>query len=1764
METNLIQSLLSGILAQLDPKPKEGIPTLENELPNLVKALRFQELSAVSSEKLSIQSADFFSRSLLSKGLREKIVKAIEGTSEAEEIAGGERIFVREVPVRSSQVSASVPDWGIGGRVDRTIGPIERIDGRPIYLDFYKVEKLVAIRRASSNVPLILFKASFQQRRLAPISTPPVEVTKEYNLIAGSVWVKADLFASSAPADRYFGLKVKSGKITLSALPTLNGNNLQVAPGVRMVCQLSLDLPKPSPKDPKKHGQDARDLSIKTPDKFNFSFGGSLPNSIDLVSDSEWQIYEESGKFKQIKKPNKFDAQSNRLLIPLQYSEDEFSPKATKSSLFYLSEAAKITQSWWGIPAAKIDFNAPVEANGGGALIQDLKPGLVASWKGLDGNEFQLNECQILAEEGRIGITALKATGQGTFHDFNHWKDKLNPHGTQVQLSFPDLVPLRYNCLAEGIEMILVQSHALLHVDRPRQVNGHGFLIDTQNSMVIFAAGETGNLFYLMDDNVLWDNMLPTEEIPHFKSLAIALENALFTISPVNGVIVFGHVDEDWKKILKSNNFLIFGTLGYLPTLPDPYLANLSFPRRSIRGDSFDSKQHFNQIQNWLFCWIKQDPGEEELDEVKVSFHFGPGLGQNSTGQPSSGMVLNPAMLNPPGPLNVLADAQIRDGRSKIPNYEDEFDRAVGSISRDFFALLDVSSNANQVGVSMGMNPGLDKRESYLTGRVTARSESEAVVTPFQGQILTIEGLEVKVPGHFARVFLLPQVAWEPVINTYTEGTQPMDPPSGFNYYPNDGGPTRMLNSSPEKVTLAPIPLTQFLLAQFKDKKAEVYSLFTLPFGLKAFAWLNRLNSHYPNKKPKLEPNSPKFPNELLGGIQLRAIGGDAGALWPQEPWLNDSDMFTGYTSQINNILNFNGQHTQTSTLGDSVTVIFNGQFSPNALQPKGVPVTTIDFSGYGASMFSDWLGPSAEIAQTSQARFDVMLGRTGHEVVQVKSLVYPWGIRVVRTITIFRASSGFIYRMDSGWQPETDGQFDFRYKFKINGNSTTETPYVIHPGTLRGLYNIRNIKEDGSLSDFKREDTIHNGQKYIDHKGDQQTWGGGSQPVPIHCRPVWFDADVELENLVQGHKNNRTPARKILGYVQLAPPGVPLSPARFRELLNTQGGSIGGDIDCVMDIAKTGQMIRITRFDFSHAADPGHADGVFVASARGSLMLPKTGSWSVVQHAVNSGDVTPLPQHIPVPLIREGKWIPGKVVDPDSVTKKLVRMANPAELMRPPANGTVNYGILQTTATQKAMLLTPSFGFGQKILLSKTPLLFADPYTLMSGDGIFPNSGNAIDEFGKAIALFTGSGDGLNKVKAFAENSNFLDGGVKVLELLEITAPAGGSTLLDQGFQMLAGKANAALDKALAFDIPDQKTYLVNMESLKIYIEYKTAKKRKNQPDELVDSKLNFDIDTFKKAAGDTWKSRLNNVAMVVDLGDFTGLMKIKGNFDAKKGKESGYEGGADADFLGIGYPSPELEFHSALQPVIDLLEILASLSQGNYADVMKKGLQIAMSNAGEIWEYKFEAKKEIPLVRFPPEENLYNSPTTPLKLEAGLELGVFFNAALKVTNDANQLVPTAGAYIQFRGGLEVMCVSVGVGTIYAIGEVILKLACDTKVGPSIQMNFGFGVAIAVGLPVIGTVSVTYMVGCELYVGTSEFTISAFLLFRGKARLAGGLVSVTIYIEAKGTVSRKAINTPQERTDCTASVTFGLDISICFVINISFEETWQESRQIA
>ena len=126
-------------------------------------------------------------------------------------------------------------------------------------------------------------------------------------------------------------------------------------------------------------------------------------------------------------------------------------------------------------------------------------------------------------------------------------------------------------------------------------------------------------------------------------------------------------------------------------------------------------------------------------------------------------------------------------------------------------------------------------------------------------------------------------------------------------------------------------------------------------------------------------------------------------------------------------------------------------------------------------------------------------MGRCAHELVQVESIMYPWGIKVVRTITLLRAPSGYTLRHDSGWRADGIGQFLFHYFVHLPGEDLKNPPpptvrtagLSIHPGVVNALYDIHNIVETKSVAPFLS--TMNPVGTYVDINGFEQ---------PGRCRP--------------------------------------------------------------------------------------------------------------------------------------------------------------------------------------------------------------------------------------------------------------------------------------------------------------------------------------------------------------------------------------------------------------------------------------------------------------------------------------------------------------------------------------------------------------------------------------------------------------------------------------------------------------------------------------
>ena len=161
-----------------------------------------------------------------------------------------------------------------------------------------------------------------------------------------------------------------------------------------------------------------------------------------------------------------------------------------------------------------------------------------------------------------------------------------------------------------------------------------------------------------------------------------------------------------------------------------------------------------------------------------------------------------------------------------------------------------------------------------------------------------------------------------------------------------------------------------------------------------------------------------------------------------------------------------------------------------------------------------------------------------------------------------------------------------------------------------------------------------------------------------------------------------------------------------------------------------------------------------------------------------------------------------------------------------------------------------------------------------------------------------------------------------------------------------------------------------------------------------------------------------------------------------------------------------------------------------------------------------------------------------------------------------AGSLLPSSGAFVQFFGQMSVMVLSLEVATIYAIGNTTLRVSSDTADPvPALDFEFGFGAEIVIQLPVVARVSVSFLVTIGIQIQSGPPTITAGFIYKGVADILDGLVVITIFIEAHGSITPRAIG---EGTSIEADVTFGIDISIFLVIDINFTKTWSETRRIA
>jgi len=617
---------------------------------------------------------------------------------------------------------------------------------------------------------------------------------------------------------------------------------------------------------------------------------------------------------------------------------------------------------------------------------------------------------------------------------------------------------------------------------------------------------------------------------------------------------------------------------------------------------------------------------------------------------------------------------------------------AVSTRATSSFVLLDVSSNADQFGIAI----------------------------PLPAKSVAVQGLAVVAPARDVAVLTLPPISWEPMLTTGPSGGDPALPPP-----PHDGGAAAMVADTPRIGPVEPIPLLHTYHDAVNQHRHFAARL-PLPFGLIAHldsrGKSDAPESTFINDGNAMTLNRPAFSHDRAGGLQL-AIKAPPNKI----PDSRDTPL-PGRMELVND-----NQYAK-GVLSENIHTRFGGDFGSMGVN---VPVRRYDWSGYGASLFSDWRDPEAVGPAIIQARFDVLVGRTAHEVIQMQSVLHPWWIRVVRTITMDRTRGGWILREDSGWVAASDGRFAYA------GDAQAVLPAFqvpaftkpnIHAGAVEALINVRNIRLDGAQFPLPP--------------------GGGVNAVTWQA--VHFDSDVVFIDsanprlVVEGGSSaRRVPSRGITGWLQVDGPkydtktkgGSIISRVASASATDVFGllavrGPARAPLECGVSLggtnAKPGLVVRASSVDVRCADDA--AVPRLVAGVLGSPVLPRDGAWSLSR--IGAADPAPsaLAPTFPVPVVR-----------PTAPTAGSDRwhLADQADILKldDAATPGTRYGLVQMLGAQKVYFERPRINNSpDPITLPKPPKL-ADMGALLGAAGIFPGLSDAFD-FQNLKALSASGGD--------------------------------------------------------------------------------------------------------------------------------------------------------------------------------------------------------------------------------------------------------------------------------------------------------------------------------------------------------------------------------------------------------------------------------------
>ena len=384
------------------------------------------------------------------------------------------RVFRRELPV-NAELPEARPAWAVGAAVDQTIGPFTSLDHRPVWFDVYRTTQFVSLVNAAVGAPVAFLP------RVA------LQEATDYEFPAGTVWLSAQMLASSAPQDGYCGVRVAGANLRVNGLAEVDVSAIHFAPGSELRLELELDPPA-HPIDLVESALHPARITATYPTRLTIliSAGGV---EIEDLSDAEVGVFGANVVLRFERGTSAtYDAGLGRILVDFTPQAAEVTV-AAEAALLQLSGTTTITHAAWALPIARPHERRLCAASGAGAIALTLEAGLAARWRNLPG-PARLGPAQLLIEPTGSTVRSTAVNERGG-QRFELWRDRSAQTHNRclLQLDYPRRFPLSFRMEADTSEALAVVAVCQARFDRPLTAAGTAVVTGARNSRVVMVSG---------------------------------------------------------------------------------------------------------------------------------------------------------------------------------------------------------------------------------------------------------------------------------------------------------------------------------------------------------------------------------------------------------------------------------------------------------------------------------------------------------------------------------------------------------------------------------------------------------------------------------------------------------------------------------------------------------------------------------------------------------------------------------------------------------------------------------------------------------------------------------------------------------------------------------------------------------------------------------------------------------------------------------------------------------------------------------------------------------------------------------------------------------------------------------------------------------------------------------------------------------------------------------------------------------------------------